>query len=144
MKGTRFGLKSKEESKGILNPNPKIKAWDSPPSPPQDPTPSASEKGSNHHRLSSVCRCWVASDPPKGTTVDRLDSGALPLRRALARPRCGNGLGFCGGEAGHQFCFPEERAHPSDQDLRSLDFGPELVHVGERRRRPRPTSWLVH
>jgi hypothetical protein len=151
MKGTLSVQKSKEESKGISNPNPKIKARDSPPSPPSNPTPLDSGKGSNHHRLPSVCGRWVASDPPKGATVDRLDNDTLPLgsvcaderihdstaalalraRRArstespshqlpslsgsrLARPRGGNGLGFRGGKAGHQFCFSEECARPSD------------------------------
>jgi hypothetical protein len=79
MKGTLSVQKSKEESKGISNPNPKIRARDSPPSPPPNPTPLDSGKGSNHHHLPSVCGRWVASDPPKGATVDRLDGDALPL-----------------------------------------------------------------
>jgi hypothetical protein len=124
--------------------------------PPPDPTPLDSRKGSNHHHLSSVCGSWVASDPPKGTTMDRIDDDAVPLGSAcadkrihgsaaalalrarharstkspphrlpflslalvLARPRGGNGLGFHGGEVGHQFCFTEERGQPSDQDRR--------------------------
>jgi hypothetical protein len=82
MKGTQFGPESKEESKEISNPNPNIKAQDSPPSPLPDPTWSASGMGSNHHCLPSDCWRWVASGPPKGATVDWLDGDTLPLRRA--------------------------------------------------------------
>jgi hypothetical protein len=98
----------------------------------------------------------VASDPPKGATVDWIDGDALPLGSAcaderihgsaaalalracrarstespphrlpflslalvLARSRGGNGLGFHGGAAGHQFCFAEEHSQPFDQDRR--------------------------
>jgi hypothetical protein len=56
--------------------------------PPPDPTPLDSRKGSNHHHLSSVCGSWVASDPPKGTTMDRVDDDdAVPLGSACADKR---------------------------------------------------------
>jgi hypothetical protein len=46
-----------------------------------------SGKGSNHHRCRQFCGRWVASDPPKGATVDRIDGDALPLGTACADER---------------------------------------------------------
>jgi hypothetical protein len=40
--------------------------------------------------------------------------------------------------------FPRRVRSSIELDLRSLDFRPELAHVGERRRWPRPAPWLVH